>query len=134
MAKTHFGSCLCGEIRYTFDEPIYGCVHCHCESCRKATGSPMTTFVGVHDGTWRWLGKEPAVYRSSPGVRRYFCASCGSPIAYISESLTNRMHFYAAGLDNPNAVEPEGHSFRAEKLSWLHLADTLPDLTGGKWS
>lgn len=52
----------------------------------------------------------------------------------ISENPTNKMHFYAAQLDAPEAFQPEGHAFKANRLSWLHLADDLPDLTGGKWS
>lgn len=94
----------------------------------------MTTFVGVNEGRWRWTGAEPSVFVSSPGVRRFFCGRCGSPVAYISENLTNKMHFYAAQLDDPEAFQPEGHAFKANRLSWLHLSDDLPDLTGGKWS
>ena len=94
----------------------------------------MTTFVGVHDGSWGWIGEQPSVFDSSPGVKRYFCPRCGTPVAYIAENLTNKMHFYLAALDNPEAFKPEGHSFKENKLSWLHLADDLPDLTGTKWS
>lgn len=94
----------------------------------------MTTYVGVNDGAWKWTGKEPKFFESSPGVRRYFCPTCGSPVSYISANFTNKMHFYLAQLDNPEAFVPEGHSFKSSKLSWLHLADDLPDLTGGKWS
>jgi hypothetical protein len=94
----------------------------------------MTTYVGVYDHSWRWSGKEPSVFESSPGVKRYFCGKCGSPVGYISENFTNKMHFYLAQLDDPTAFRPEGHSFLNEKLSWLHSGDDLPDLSGGKWS
>ncbi len=134
MPNTHSGGCLCGAVRYSFDEPIYGCVNCHCDSCRKNCASPMTTFVGVHDGHWRWTGEPASIFSSSPGVKRHFCARCGSPVAFISEKLTNKMHFYLAQLDDPEAFTPEGHSFKSSKLTWLHLADDLPDLTGNKWS
>ncbi|MDE2446023.1 MAG: GFA family protein [Alphaproteobacteria bacterium] len=134
MGKHHSGGCLCGDVRYQFSEPIYGCVNCHCESCRKNCAAPMTTFVGVYDGTWRWTGAAPSVFESSPGVKRYFCGRCGSPVAYISENFTNKMHFYLAQLDDPEAFKPEGHSFKDSQLSWLHLADDKPDTTGKKWS
>jgi hypothetical protein len=94
----------------------------------------MTTFVGVNDDSWKWTGVQPTLFESSPGVKRYFCGRCGSQVGYISANFTNKMHFYLAGLDNPEAFKPEAHSFLAEKLSWLHLGDELPDSTGAKWS
>lgn len=94
----------------------------------------MTTYVGLFEGTWRWVGKPASTYASSPGVQRFFCARCGTPVAFISERFTGKMHFYAAALDDPEAFAPEGHSFIDNKLSWLHLADDLPDVTGHKWS
>lgn len=117
MPTTHTGGCLCGDIRYVFDELIYGCVHCQCESCRKNCAAPMTTFVGVHDGQWRRTGVPASAYESSPGVKRHFCARCGGPVAYISENFTNKVHFYLAQLDDPEVFAPEGHSFRSHKLS-----------------
>jgi hypothetical protein len=134
MTTTHHGGCLCGAVRYAFEAPIYGCVHCHCDSCRKNCASPMTTFVGVHDGQWRWLREPASVYVSSPGVERHFCNRCGSPVAYLSKNFTHKMHFYLAALDDPEAFKPEGHSFLQNKVSWLHLSDDLPDVTGHKWS
>ena len=41
------GHCLCGAIEYQFDEQPNWVAHCHCESCRRATSSPMTTWVSV---------------------------------------------------------------------------------------
>ena len=88
-----------------------------------------TVFTGgrVFDGT----GAEPAVYRSSPGVERLFCGRCGAPVAYRSAAEPGETHFYAAALDDPEAVTPDRHVFNGEKLSWLHLADDLPKHEGG---
>lgn len=41
------GRCLCQAIRYECaGEPIL-IAHCHCESCRRQTSSPVTTFILV---------------------------------------------------------------------------------------
>jgi len=33
------GSCLCGRVHYEITPPYWGFWYCHCERCRKATGS-----------------------------------------------------------------------------------------------
>ena len=71
------GRCLCGEIVFEYTGAETWCYHCHCESCRRSNASPFTTYVSVPVGKHRFLGKRPAVYNSSPGVRRFFCDICG---------------------------------------------------------
>ena len=124
--ETHTGRCLCRAVTYAFETPINWCLHCHCESCRRNCAAPYTTFVSVPDTQWRWTGAEPAIYRSTKGVERRFCAACGTPVSYKSETQPGEMHFYAAALDDPEAFTPTRHVFHAEKLSWIHLGDDLP--------
>ncbi len=121
------GRCLCGAVRFAFDEAgLRWCGHCHCESCRRNCAAPFTTFVGVADGFWRWTGAAPSVHRSSPGVERRFCATCGTPMAFAAAHSPGEMHFYAASLDDPAMVRPQHHAFWREKLPWIHLSDDLP--------
>jgi len=123
----HTGHCLYGDIRFKFDpDAVRFVANCHCESCRRATGSPVTTFIGVRDSGWRWLGAEPAVYESSPGVRRSFCPRCGTPVAYASESYPGEIHFYAALLIDPSALKPTEDAHSGERLDWCPMAADLP--------
>lgn len=120
------GRCLCGAVRYRFDGAPNWQAHCHCESCRRATSSPFTSFFGVSHGRWLWTAAKPAAFASSAGVLRHFCARCGSPMAYQSDRWPEELHFYAASLDTPAEYRPEMHVHWAEHLPWLHLADDLP--------
>jgi hypothetical protein len=120
------GRCLCGTIRYETDAAPLWQAHCHCESCRRATSSPFTSFFGMADGTWRWTGARPAVHASSPGVQRHFCPTCGSQMAYQSTAFPGETHFYAATLDDPEAYRPTVHVHTDEQLGWVRLADGLP--------
>ncbi len=126
MMSTH-GHCLCGAVRYSFDPAgVLWRGHCHCESCRRATSSPFTTWFVLRNSAWRWTGSAPEIYRSSTGVRRYFCPTCGSPMAYASAHRPDQTDFYAASLENPADFAPEAHVHFAEKLPWIHLSDGLP--------
>jgi len=125
------GRCLCGEVSFEYEGPENWRAHCHCESCRRATSSPFTTFFGVPRTAFRFTSKAPAVYESSPGVRRLFCAACGSPMAYDADKYPHEIHFYAASLEDSRAFSPQAHAHWAEKVPWIEVADDLPKYARG---
>ena len=116
MSETCRGGCLCGSVRFEIDLPILSCVNCHCESCRRQCSAPMTTYIGIPDGQWRWTGKKSKSFESSPGVERSFCDKCGSPISFRSESMSGVMHIYLAALEDPDQFSPSLHVAHEEKL------------------
>lgn len=126
MTTTTKGRCLCGETSFEYDGPENWCGHCHCESCRRNCSAPFTTFIGVPRSAARFTGRMPAVYNSSPGVRRHFCGNCGSPIAYDADAWPDEIHFYASGLEEPASVAPQFHIYYSEKLPWIEPGDELP--------
>ena len=76
---THQGGCLCGALRYeTTGKPLW-VAYCHCHSCRRSTGAPVTTFVGYNKTSFRYTTGKPEGYNSSPGITRSFCTRCGTP-------------------------------------------------------
>lgn len=119
------GHCLCGATRFAYDGPEKFMVHCHCESCRRATASAFTSFLGVADGHWRWTGQVVQDFASSPGVTRSFCSTCGSQMAYRSSEYPNEIHFYAATLTDQSNYVPTAHVHSDEAVSWVTLGDTL---------
>jgi hypothetical protein len=120
------GRCLCGEVTYAFTGAENWTGYCHCESCRRNTSSPVTAFLGVPLAAFRFTGKAPAVYESSPGVRRLFCARCGTPMAFEADRYPGEIHLYAASLDHPETYRPQCHVHAAERLPWFDVKDELP--------
>ena len=128
--NTHKGHCLCGEISFEYWGKVNWCCHCHCESCRRNTSSAFTTFFGVPRKSYRFTGKKPGVYSSSPGQNRLFCTTCGAPVAFEGARYPDEIHFYMASLENPEILTPKFHVHYAEKLSWVELKDDLPKFDG----
>lgn len=125
MSKLHTGRCLCGAVKLEVTgEPLWK-AHCHCESCRRSTGSALATFVGLPHEAVRFVEGTPKVYVSSPGVERLFCGTCGAPMAYQAARWPDEIHLHISVLDDPEAFPPTAHVYTAEKLSWLHLDDGL---------
>ena len=120
------GRCLCGACGFAYSGAPRFMAHCHCESCRRATASAFTSFIGVPDGQWRWTGQSLRDYASSPGVTRSFCPTCGAQMAYRASKFPGEIHFYAALLDEPAHFVPTMHVHSDEMLPWIHLADDLP--------
>ena len=114
------GHCLCKTIRFELSGPHNWVGHCHCDSCRRGAGAPIVTFIGHPNGNWRWTGATPTCFASSPGNYRHFCPTCGSSVAYSSDRFPDEMHFHAALLEHPEALEPSEIYHADERLPW-HL-------------
>ncbi|WP_135504282.1 GFA family protein [Roseovarius aestuariivivens] len=108
------GHCLCRAVAFEMTGKHNWVGHCHCDSCRRNAGAALVTFVARPNGQWRWTGTEPAQYASSPGQTRYFCAICGSSVAYASERYADEIHFHAVLLEDPAAVTPR-HVFHSHE-------------------
>ena len=125
------GRCLCGALRYRVSgEPLW-VAHCHCESCRRASGAPLTTYAGFATDRFAYLQGKPVSYESSPGALRDFCGGCGTSLTYRGARWPDEVHILVATLDRPEAVTPTREAFAEERLPWLHLAMPAVRSTGG---
>jgi hypothetical protein len=120
------GHCLCRAAQFVFDGAPTATIHCHCETCRRTTSSPMTTWLSVPKSAFRFTKGTASVYASSPGVRRGFCPTCGSPLFYENDKNPAEIDLYAASLADPAVVAPTRHVFAGEQLPWLEIDDALP--------
>jgi len=121
------GGCHCGAIRYSVEgEPKHSSV-CHCESCRRTTGGLTTAWVG-YPGTALTIEQgEPKSYRSSGGVERRFCSTCGTSLFYINErAMPGIVDVLTVTLDNPKAFPPALHVQMVDALPWEATLEDLP--------
>jgi hypothetical protein len=120
------GRCLCGQVRFRVSGAPLRVAHCHCQSCRRQTGAPLATFVGYERGQFQLEAGEPARYTSSPGVRRWFCGSCGSALAYEADKYPDEIHLYLSAMDEPGRFPASLHVHYAERVPWFEVHDALP--------
>src|SRR6266850_2039623 len=109
--NTTSGHCLCRAIAFSYEGAPNWTLHCHCESCRRATSSPMATWVSVPRNALRFTAGTPAYFASSPGVRRGFCARCGSPLTYENEDAPDEIHLLAGALSDPERARATASFF-----------------------
>ncbi|MGB9646843.1 MAG: hypothetical protein WCB44_17235 [Stellaceae bacterium] len=67
MSDQFEGSCLCGAVRFVATSQPESVVWCHCESCRKHSGAPVSVFVAFkRDETLHRPGFGVGVQFESP--------------------------------------------------------------------
>jgi hypothetical protein len=120
------GHCLCRAITFEVSAPPLLVLHCHCESCRRNTSSPVATFFVVRHDAVHYTQGKPKVFESSPGVRRSFCDRCGSPLAYETDQRPEQIDLYVCSLSDPAAVLPQVHLHAEEQVAWFEILDQLP--------
>ncbi len=121
------GGCLCGAIRYRASEAPKYASYCHCGMCRKVSGAPFTGFVEFPEGALDWTQGQLEVYRSSQGVLRRFCGTCGSSLTFEADGIL----FVSLGsLDFPERVAVKCHTYTDSQLPAIKLADGLPNFSG----
>jgi hypothetical protein len=116
----HAGSCLCGDIRYEIDGELsdFGC--CHCQSCRKASGTAFGANAGVERTAFRLVSGATSLreFESSAGKVRAFCSRCGSPIYANVKKTTDVLRIRLGTLDTPLESRARAHTFVSDKADW----------------
>jgi hypothetical protein len=118
----HKGRCLCGAVRFEARGEAKWTAYCHCNSCRKQTGAPVSAFAGFEREQVAFTQGEPVRYASSPGVKRGFCAACGSTLTYEGDRWPSEIHLHVGAFDEPQDFAPKGQAFAEERLPWLHIS------------
>lgn len=123
---SYLGSCFCGAVRYQVSGAPRSLCYCHCESCRRAAGSPAVAWGTFERSAFRVTRGRVTEFNSSPRVRRGFCAQCGSGLTYSHEARPDDIDVTLATLEQAAQLAPTMHVWVADKLPWVRIEDGLP--------
>ena len=130
MSKIHTGSCLCGAVRYEVDGEFERFYLCHCEHCRKDTGSAHGANLFSSQATLKWIaGQDKVTFFNLPSTRhsRSFCSVCGS--ALPSSQAEGKLIVVPAGsLDTAVDKKPDAHLFISSKAGWDTGLEEIPKM------
>jgi hypothetical protein len=118
------GGCLCGKIRYgvTGEPTLVGV--CHCNDCRKFSGSAFSFLVAIDRGAFELRGTLKtyrSIAESGRPILRSFCPDCGSSIVEESASHPGHMIVNAGTLDLPTSLSPSIELYTENALPWIQL-------------
>lgn len=128
------GSCLCGGVRFEIDKAVGPFELCHCNRCRKVSGSAFVSGLGVRKEDYRLLSGAELIQSFSLPLVEYpppytvaFCSRCGSTVP--NPGPEDEFFEIAAGLlDDDPEVRPDRHIFTHIKSKWFEITDDLPQL------
>jgi hypothetical protein len=124
--ENYEGGCRCRAIRFSVSGPPVMVEYCHCESCRRSSGSVVSVLAGFGRSGFKILSGIPTYYDSSPSVKRSFCGTCGSPLFYENSEYPDEVYISLGSFDQPDDLPPDRHIWESYRISWYRIADDLP--------
>jgi len=131
MIETNItGSCLCGSVQYKITGNAIRFYHCHCQRCRKATGTGHASNLLVKpESSITWTQGEQLLLRYKvPEAERFyncFCKECGSPMPRTVPELDGVL-IPAGTLDDESPIKPGARIFWGSRANWSCEAGDLP--------
>lgn len=131
MSENYFaaGQCLCGNVNYTISAPPRVMSQCHCDDCRKSTGTGHASNAffkqsDVHiDGETR---SYESVADSGSAVTRYFCPICGSLLFGALSGIKNVIAVAVGTLDDSSWFKPSVIVYNKRKPQWDFMDVSIP--------
>lgn len=120
MYKLIKGKCLCGKVEYEIENNFSQFYICHCDQCRKITGSAYASnLFGDPKKFTITLGlKEIKRFdHEERGFTKAFCMECGSGVPYLN-SAGNSIVVPAGTLDGEPMFIEKNVIFNKEKARW----------------
>ncbi|GHB40920.1 hypothetical protein GCM10007094_32940 [Pseudovibrio japonicus] len=117
---------MCGAVTYKIEGDPIVVAQCHCEECRRVSGTGHTVGAMFRAEQVDISGRfEQYVYTSSKDsqVTKAFCPNCGSPVFGRNTNATEHMTLPLGTMDNADDLEVQVVIFDRDKQHW----DVLPE-------
>lgn len=126
---TFTGGCLCGAVRYTCTGDPMVAGHCHCEDCRRSSGTGHSSHMAVPQNALVLSGATKAYVRAADSgnlIARHFCPECGAPVYSSNPAMPGMVFLRASSLDDLEIFKPQMHVWTVRAPSWDSRNTALP--------
>jgi hypothetical protein len=126
----HSGSCLCATVEFEIEGDFERFYLCHCEYCRKDSGSAHASNLFSGTASLRWIsGQDKITQFTLPSTRhsRSFCSICGSALPNLQ--MDGALLVVPAGsLNSQVPIRPNAHIFSSSKATWDNELESVPSM------
>lgn len=123
------GSCLCGAVKYTINAQPLRAAQCHCDDCRKSTGTghASNAFFNKDDVIIEGTTNSFAATNDAGSKNiRHFCPNCGSRLFGTNNVNTQIISVSAGTLDDSSWFKPNAIVYHKRKPVWDVMDDSVP--------
>ncbi|WP_290558327.1 GFA family protein [Aestuariivita sp.] len=124
------GRCYCGARVLQADQGPEAVAYCHCMDCRRLCGAPVAAFAAFATDRIAFTPALDEGFSTTPGITRWFCRTCGSPLAATYAYLPGQIYVPLGLLDQAADLPPRLHAHADARLTWLHIHDDMPRIEG----
>ncbi|NOQ16090.1 MAG: Gfa-like protein [Methyloprofundus sp.] len=127
------GQCLCGKINYTISAAPRIMSQCHCDDCRKATGTGHASNAFFKQNDVHISGETSSyvsVADSGSTITRYFCSTCGSLLFGSLSGIKNVIAVAVGTLDDSSWFKPSVIVYNKRKPQWDFMDKSIPTFEG----
>jgi len=122
-------------VTYEYSGSIGSASFCHCEDCRRCTGSAFNIGVRLRLADFRITSGDPKRFtkRGDTGreLTRHFCPECGSPLFTSAPKHPDHVYVKAGTLDDPSIVEPAQQNWVVSAVPWSQIGSDLRSFAKG---
>ena len=127
------GSCLCGSVNYKSNSDPLVIQNCHCDQCRKATGSVYLTNLFIKEENFEITGEvNNYTHLSDAGnnMTKYFCPKCGSQVFGKNSGRTGIITIRAGTVNEKDIIKPIRNLFLKSKVPSTPIDSNLEACEG----
>ena len=119
------GGCFCGKIRYKVNAEPHRIHNCHCDNCRKVTGSAFATNIFVDENDLVIIQGEPKsqAHTADSGntLVKEFCANCGSQLFGHGTGRPGVKNIKVGSIDDASFVQPIANLYVKQALPFSYI-------------
>ena len=127
------GSCLCGSVSYKSNSDPLVIQNCHCDQCRKATGSVYLTNLFIKEENFEITGEvNNYTHLSDAGnnMTKYFCPKCGSQVFGKNSGRPGIITIRAGTVNEKDIIKPIRNLFLKSKVPSTPINSNLEACEG----
>ena len=128
MTTRYTGRCLCGAVTYVAKGQPIVVAQCHCDECRRLSGTGHTIGAMFPLGSVILRGPlSEFKYLSAQAseVARAFCLRCGSPIHGSNSRMPGYLTLTLGTMDDAAGLEVQVVIFDRDKQHWDQLGKSV---------
>jgi hypothetical protein len=127
----HSGGCSCGAVHFSIERYLYAQL-CHCDACKKRTGSAYGISVVIENAALLQFHGETRTFKrvaeSGNLVEYDFCPLCASVVRWRVAALQDRQVIAGGAFDDLSAFDIGGEMYTAEALPWARIGCEITTL------